>query len=62
LGFRFGEPLDVDGDGRADIAAGARFTLQQKTFQNGTAAVWSGANGTLIRSWDGKFPDGLFGH
>ena len=27
LGFRFGEPLDVDGDGHADIAAGARFKL-----------------------------------
>ena len=27
LGFRFGEPLDVDGDGHADVAAGARFKL-----------------------------------
>jgi hypothetical protein len=61
LGFRFGEPLDVDGDGRADIAAGARFTLQG-TFQNGTAIVWSGATGTPIRVWQGEFPDGLFGH
>src|SRR5262249_13084009 len=26
LGFRFGSPRDVDGDGIADIAAGARFT------------------------------------
>ena len=32
LGFRFGEPLDVDGDGHADIAAGARFKLQQATL------------------------------
>jgi FG-GAP repeat len=62
LGFRFGEPLDVDGDGRADLAAGARFTLQNKTLQNGTAAVWSGATGKLIRSWDGPWADGLFGH
>ena len=62
LGFRFGEPLDVDGDGRADIAAGARFKLQQKTLQNGSAAVWSGASGALIRAWDGEWPDGLFGH
>jgi hypothetical protein len=62
LGFRFGEPLDVDGDGHADVAAGARFKLQQKTLQNGTAAVWSGASGGLIREWDGEWPDGLFGH
>ena len=62
LGFRFGEPLDVDGDGQADIAAGARFKLQQGTQQNGVVAIWSGATGTLIRDWDGEWPDGLFGH
>ena len=62
LGFRFGEPLDVDGDGHADIAAGARFKPQHGTLQNGSAAVWSGASGALIRSWDGDLPDGLFGH
>ncbi len=62
LGFRFGEPLDVDGDGHADVAAGARFKLQQKIFQNGSATVWSGATGAKIRSWDGGWPDGLFGH
>jgi hypothetical protein len=62
LGFRFGEPLDVDGDGHADVAAGARFKLQEKTLQNGNAAVWSGATGALIREWDGTLPDGLFGH
>lgn len=61
LGFRFGEPLDVDGDGRADVAAGARFKLDG-IFQNGTAAVWSGENGALLRSWDGTFQKGLFGH
>jgi hypothetical protein len=62
FGFRFGEPLDVDGDGQADIAAGARFKLWRGTQQNGTAAVWSGAGGRLIRSWDGEWPDALFGH
>jgi hypothetical protein len=61
LGFRFGEPLDVDGDGRADIAVGARLKLQ-KTMQNGSAGVWSGATGELIREWDGEWKDGLFGH
>src|SRR4029077_15923322 len=62
LGFRFGEPLDVDGDGHAAVAAGARFKLHQGTQFNGTAAVWSGADGHLIRDWDGEWPDGLFGH
>jgi hypothetical protein len=61
LGFRFGEPLDVDVDGRADVAAGARFR-QEGIFQNGTLSVWSGADGTRIRSWDGSFMKGLFGH
>jgi hypothetical protein len=62
LGFRFGDPLDADGDGHADIAAGARMKLWHGTQQNGTAAVWSGASGALIRDWDGPWPDGLFGH
>ncbi len=62
LGFRFGEPLDVDGDGHADVAAGARFKLQHGTQQNGDATIWSGASGAVIRSWDGEWGDGLFGH
>ncbi len=62
LGFRFGEPLDVDGDGHADVAAGSRFKLWKGTQQNGTAAVWSGATGGLIHEWDGEWADGLFGH
>jgi hypothetical protein len=62
LGFRFGEPLDADGDGHADVAAGARFKLQQGTLQNGSATVWSGATGAPIREWDGELADALFGH
>jgi hypothetical protein len=62
LGFRFGEPLDVDGDGVADIAAGARFKLQRGTLQSGSATVWSGKTGAPLRSWDGDLSDGLFGH
>jgi hypothetical protein len=62
LGFRFGEPLDVDGDGTADVAAGARFTLENGTQQNGSATVWSGATGAPLRSWRGELTDGLFGH
>src|SRR5262249_55286637 len=62
LGFRFGEPLDVDGDGRADVAAGARFKRARKIFQNGSATVWSGATGAPLRSWDGGGMDGFCGH
>lgn len=61
MGFRFGEPLDVDGDDRADIAAGARFHLQG-IHQNGMATVWSGSSGRPIRLWEGESLDGLFGH
>jgi len=59
LGFRFGEPLDADGDGHADVAAGARFKLQRGTLQAGDATVWSGATGAAIRAWDGEPSDGL---
>jgi hypothetical protein len=63
FGFRFGEPLDVDGDRHADVAAGTRFKRKPgTTLQNGSAAVWSGANGAPIRTWEGELPDGLFGH
>src|SRR5262249_3504468 len=61
LGFRFGEPLDVDGDGRADVSAGARFRREHR-MRNGSAMVFSGATGATLRVWDGGWIDGLFGH
>ena len=49
-----------------DLPAGlgdhARFKLWHGNQQNGSATVWSGANGAPIREWDGEWPDGLFGH
>ncbi|MFN2375875.1 MAG: FG-GAP-like repeat-containing protein [Candidatus Binatia bacterium] len=62
LGFRFGEPLDVDGDGVADIAAGARFKVGEGISKDGVAAVWSGKNGALLRRWEGQLRGALFGH
>ena len=62
LGFRFGEPLDADGDGHPDVPAGSRWKLAQKVLQNGNANVWSGATGARLRTWDGPFPEGMFGH
>src|SRR5204863_4361759 len=61
LGFRFGEPLDVDGDGVADLAGGSRFAVR-KTYQAGRAGVWSGKTGQLLRAWDWPGRDALFGH
>lgn len=61
LGFRFGEPLDVDGDHVADLAAGARFT-KRGIYQAGRAGVWSGATGKPLRTWDGPTEDSIFGH
>ncbi len=62
LGFRFGEPLDVDGDGVADLAAGSRSAMAG-VHEAGMAGVWSGATGRAIRTWEGpREEDGLFGH
>lgn len=61
LGFRFGEPLDVDGDGTADLAAGARYR-KDGVHVAGEAGVWSGATGRLLRTWKGPLENGIFGH
>lgn len=60
LGFRFGSPRDVDGDGIADIAAGARFT-DLELSQMGTVGVWSSAGGAELAYWEGHTQDALFG-
>ena len=59
LGFRFESPLDVDGDGVDDIAAGTRF--DGDNGQNGAAHVWSGADGKHIHGQKGQFRDGMLG-
>lgn len=52
LGFRFGEPVDLDGDGRGEVAAGARYAS--------TAGAWSGSQ--EVARWSGEHADGLFGN
>ncbi len=61
LGFRFGEPLDTDGDAHADIAVGTRLK-RIGVHQNGMAVVWSGVGDVRLRAWEGEITDGLFGH
>jgi hypothetical protein len=61
LGFRFGPPRDTDGDGIADIAAGARFTDLELT-QMGTVTVRSTDGGRELAWWEGHVEGGLFGH
>jgi hypothetical protein len=61
LGFRFGSPRDLDGDGIADVAAGARFTDLAFT-QMGTVSVWSTAGGRRLAHREGEARDALFGH
>lgn len=61
LESRFGEPLDVDGDGVADVVAGGRFGREGPDHV-GYVAVWSGASGERIRTWKEELRNGLFGH
>jgi hypothetical protein len=58
LGFRFGEPRDLDGDGVEDLLAGARRAGEHDT---GEARAWS-RTGALLGQWTGSTPDSLFGH
>ena len=60
LGFRFGAPRDADGDGIADIAAGARFT-DIRGNQEGTVSVWSTAGVRRLAHREGDIDAGLFG-
>ena len=51
LGFRFAEPADVDGDGKADLAAGGRFK------GTGYVQVFDAAK----HRWDGEQAASLYG-
>src|SRR5688572_13732497 len=60
LGFRFGVPRDVDGDGIADVAAGARFTDVRGT-QEGAVSIWSSEGGRRLARFEGEGEGALFG-
>ncbi|MDB4956113.1 MAG: hypothetical protein JWO36_3682 [Myxococcales bacterium] len=58
LGFRFGEPLDLDGDGIVDVVGGER---RGGPSGFGEAGAWTEL-GVQLAHWDGEYLDGLFGH
>src|SRR5690606_5637807 len=64
----FGDPIagvpDLDGDGRDDVAVGARGEhLNIDTWQSGRVHIFSGATGALLYSLDSPNPEvqGYFG-
>jgi len=61
LGFRFGPPRDLDGDGVVDITAGARFTALEFPDM-GSVAAWSSDDGGELAYWEGHCVKALFGH
>jgi hypothetical protein len=53
---------DVDGDGHADLLVGARSTdASTGTSKAGRAYVYSGSDGSLLRSYDGESANAHFG-
>ncbi|MBI5497891.1 MAG: FG-GAP repeat protein [Deltaproteobacteria bacterium] len=61
LGFRFSPPLDVDGDGAAELAVGARVS-RSRPDPEAYVAAWSTVDGALVRTWRTTLKDALFGH
>lgn len=62
LGNRFSAPLEMSGDGIADLAAGERFSKIGSLDRAGTAYAWSGASGARLLEWPGASARGYFGH
>jgi hypothetical protein len=61
LGFRFGEPLDVDGDGAPTLPPARRMGAPAEDLQNGKAFVWSARARRTIRAVGREWADGYFG-
>ncbi len=62
LGHGLASPLDINGDGIADLTAGAPFSSSGSSEQAGSVYAWSGANGGLLLEWQGSDDLALFGH
>lgn len=62
LGNRFSPPLDMNGDGVADLGAGSRFSHVASLERVGTAYAWSGVSGARLLEWPGASLRGYFGH
>ena len=52
----------MNGDGVADVAAGARFATVDGLELVGVASAWSGASGAELARWEGDESSGTFGH
>jgi hypothetical protein len=52
---------DVDGDGVSDIIAGAMYTNEGAFLQSGSAYLWSGATGELLKTFQGASMGDSFG-
>ncbi len=61
VGFRFSPPLDVDGDGAADLAVGARVSTVLG-MPHAYAGVWATGGAGPLRQWNPDLVDALFGH
>jgi len=65
-GFTLGMSLaglgDLDGDGVADLVAGASYSDPNGLISAGSAVILSGAAGDIVRQFDGQTPNGQFGN
>ena len=61
LGWSVALVGDIDGDGHSEIAAGAYMRTNAHGAAAGTLYVWSGADGSLLHSFDGATPGAQMG-
>ncbi len=62
LGSSLARVGDVDGDGAPELLIGAPYASPNGLLEAGSVYLVSGATGSLIRRYDGDWPQSLFGH